>query len=58
LLYDLTINTGRVGFDEAARIIADSVIRRIPTQSEKPSDELAEITANKDAYLRESVHVN
>jgi len=35
VLYDLTINTGRVGFDEAARIIADGVLRRIPKASEK-----------------------
>jgi hypothetical protein len=59
LLYDLTINTGRVGFDEAARIIADAVTRRMPERSDKPSsDEVAEIIANKEAYLRESVHVN
>ena len=58
-LYDLTINTGRVGFDEAARIIADAVLRRMPNNSEKPSSgELAEIIANKEAYLRETAHVN
>jgi cytidylate kinase len=34
LLYDLTINTGFVGFDEAARIIADAVIRRVSKESE------------------------
>jgi cytidylate kinase len=55
LLYDLTLNTGRVGFDEAARIIADAVIRRTTEQSEKPPpDKLTEFTANKDVYLSES----
>ena len=59
LLYDLTLNTGRVGFDEAARIIADTLFRRMPKTSEKPSsDESAEIIANKEAYLRESVPAN
>jgi hypothetical protein len=58
LLYDLTLNTGRVGFDEAARIIADAVIRRMPKQSEQPSDAVAEINANKEIYLRESALAN
>jgi cytidylate kinase len=59
LLYDLTINTGLVGFDEAARIIADTVIRRMPKESKKASsDELAEIIANKEVYLRESARFN
>jgi hypothetical protein len=59
LLYDLTINTGRVGFDQAARMIADAVMRRMPKQSDWPSssDELAEIIANEEAYLGETVRV-
>jgi hypothetical protein len=59
LLYDLTINTGLVGFDEAARITADAVIRRMLDLSAKhSSEEQAEILANKEAYLRESGQVN
>ncbi len=55
LLYDLTVNTGMVGFDEAARIIGDAVIRRIPKLAEKPaSDEVSQIIANQDVYLAES----
>ena len=55
LLYDLTINTGMVGFDEAARIIADAVIRRMSNPIEKSSgDETSQIIANKEAYLSES----
>jgi cytidylate kinase-like protein len=55
LLYDLTINTGMVRFDEAARIIGDAVIQRMSRQIEKPSpDEASEIIASKDAYLPES----
>jgi Cytidylate kinase-like family len=55
LLYDLTINTGMVGFGEAARIIGDAVIRRMKQQMENPPpDETAEIIATKDAYLAES----
>jgi cytidylate kinase len=59
LLYDLTLNTGRVGFEEGARIIANAVTRRMPKQSDQlpSSDELAEIIANKEAYLRETAHV-
>src|SRR5262249_1159340 len=34
LLYDLTINTGMTGFDEAARIITDAVFRRMVRESE------------------------
>jgi hypothetical protein len=51
LLYDLTINTGLVGFEEAARIIADAVIRRA-------SNETAEIIKNKKSCLTESVRMN
>jgi len=55
LLYDLTINTGMVAFDEAARLIADAVIQRMPKESEKPlPDKMAEIIAVKDAYPPES----
>lgn len=54
LLYDLTINTGLVGFEEAARIIADAVIRRMAKKEAKPVDETPEVTANKDAYLLEA----
>ncbi len=58
LLYDLTINTGLVGFDEAARIIADAVIRRITKQTEQSADEPAELIANKDVCLIESARAN
>src|SRR5262249_41073377 len=58
LLYDLTLNTGRVGFDEAARIVGDAVLRRTPKQSENPSYPLAEINANKEVYLSESALAN
>jgi len=55
LRYDLTINTGLVGFDQAAHIIGDAVIRRMPKQIEKPSpDETSQIIASKNVYLAES----
>jgi cytidylate kinase len=59
LLYDLTINTGLVGFDEAARTIADAVIRRMFPQIEKQSsDEVSEIEIRTGTRLLESAHAN
>lgn len=59
LLYDLTINTGLVGFEEAARMVADAVMRRMSRQIEEASSgETAEIIANKEAYLAESARAN
>jgi cytidylate kinase len=54
LLYHLTINTGLVGFDEAADIIADAVLARTSKQAEKAPTETAEMIADRDAYLAKS----
>jgi hypothetical protein len=56
LLYDLTINTGLTGFDEAARIIADAVIRRLASQ--QSPDGASARTTIEEAVLAEPAHAN
>jgi hypothetical protein len=59
LLYDLTVNTGLIGFDEAARIIGDAVLRSLSMQIERQSsDGISGIISDKDTHLTESAHAN